>query len=120
MIRVPRGFRELGIITAPTSIKMVEFKGREESIFAVTIVFFALSFITVTLRCFVRLRLVKAFGWDDALMVFAMVPIYLEPDRYDHRADRSSGGLCPLCTMRYRRTAIRNGSQVAHVEPLEH
>lgn len=43
------------------------------SIFVVTVVFLGLSFIAVSLRCFVRLRVVKAFGWDDALMVFAMV-----------------------------------------------
>lgn len=52
---------------------MVEFVDRSASIFVVTIVFLGLSFIAVCLRCFVRLRLVKAFGWDDALMVFAMV-----------------------------------------------
>lgn len=52
---------------------MIEFKGRSESIFIVTVVFLGISFIAVCLRCFVRLRLVRAFGWDDALMVFAMV-----------------------------------------------
>lgn len=52
---------------------MVEFKGRSEPIFVVTVVFLGLSFISVCLRCFVRLRLVRAFGWDDALMVLAMV-----------------------------------------------
>ncbi|EAU35850.1 cation-transporting ATPase 4 [Aspergillus terreus NIH2624] len=51
---------------------MAELEGRSLSIFVVTIVFLALSFISVCLRCFVRLRLVRAFGWDDALMVFAM------------------------------------------------
>ncbi|XRM37376.1 putative cation-transporting ATPase 1 [Aspergillus tubingensis] len=51
---------------------MIEFKGRSESIFIVTVVFLGISFIAVCLRCFVRLRLVRAFGWDDALMVFAM------------------------------------------------
>ncbi|KJK66333.1 P-type ATPase of unknown pump specificity type V [Aspergillus parasiticus SU-1] len=51
---------------------MVEFKGRSEQIFVVTIVFLGISFVSVCLRCFVRLRLVKAFGWDDIFMVFAM------------------------------------------------
>ncbi|KAL4897345.1 P-type ATPase [Aspergillus ambiguus] len=51
---------------------MAELEGRSLSIFVVTVVFLALSFIAVCLRCFVRLRLVRAFGWDDALMVFAM------------------------------------------------
>ncbi|KAF4154112.1 hypothetical protein CNMCM8927_001751 [Aspergillus lentulus] len=36
-------------------------------------VFLCLSFTAVALRCFVRLRLVKAFGWDDGLMVLAML-----------------------------------------------
>lgn len=54
---------------------MVEFKGRSESIFVVTIVFLCISLIAVFLRCFVRLKLVKAFGWDDGLMVSAMVYI---------------------------------------------
>lgn len=52
---------------------MVEFNGRSESIFVVTIIFLAISLVAVCLRCFVRLRLVRAFGWDDGLMVAAMV-----------------------------------------------
>lgn len=59
---------------------MAELEGRSLSIFVVTIVFLALSFISVCLRCFVRLRLVRAFGWDDALMVFAMVCCCDPPD----------------------------------------
>ncbi|KAL3483665.1 hypothetical protein BJX62DRAFT_249286 [Aspergillus germanicus] len=51
---------------------MAEFKGRSISIFVVTLVFFVLSLIAVALRCFVRLRLVRAFGRDDSLMLFAM------------------------------------------------
>ncbi|GFF96665.1 hypothetical protein IFM61392_10420 [Aspergillus lentulus] len=47
--------------------------GRSRTLFAVTLLFFCLSFIAVVLRCFVRLRLVKAFGWDDGLMVVAML-----------------------------------------------
>lgn len=55
------------------TIIMLPLEGRSKSIFIVTTVFLGISFIAVCLRCFVRLRLVKAFGWDDALMVFAMV-----------------------------------------------
>ncbi|KAK1140284.1 putative cation-transporting ATPase 1 [Aspergillus melleus] len=51
---------------------MRELKGHSETIFIVTVIFLGISFIAVCLRCFVRLRLVRAFGWDDALMVFAM------------------------------------------------
>ncbi|KAI2786239.1 hypothetical protein POX_g08622 [Penicillium oxalicum] len=47
-------------------------EGRSTAIFVVTTVFLGLSFIAVCLRCFVRIKLVKAFGWDDCLMVFAM------------------------------------------------
>ncbi|BCS27257.1 uncharacterized protein APUU_60305A [Aspergillus puulaauensis] len=51
---------------------MGELKGRSVSIFVVTVVFLVLSFVAVALRCFARLRLVRAFGWDDSLMVLAM------------------------------------------------
>ena len=52
---------------------MLPLEGRSQSIFIVTTVFLGISFIAVVLRCFVRIRLVKAFGWDDTLMVCAMV-----------------------------------------------
>lgn len=52
---------------------MLPLEGRSLSIFVVTTIFLGLSFIAVCLRCFVRIKLVKAFGWDDGLMVFAMV-----------------------------------------------
>ncbi|KAL2834866.1 hypothetical protein BDW59DRAFT_155686 [Aspergillus cavernicola] len=51
---------------------MFKLEGRSLTIFVVTLVFLIISFISVALRCFVRLRLVRAFGWDDTLMVFAM------------------------------------------------
>ncbi|KAJ5111961.1 hypothetical protein N7532_000006 [Penicillium argentinense] len=47
-------------------------EGRSKPIFVVTITFLCVSFIAVALRCFVRLKLVKAFGWDDGSMVFVM------------------------------------------------
>lgn len=46
---------------------------RGESIIAVTSVFLGISLVAVSLRCYVRLRIVKAFGWDDRIMVLAMV-----------------------------------------------
>jgi hypothetical protein len=52
---------------------MLPLHGRSESIFIVTTTFLGISFIAVCLRCFVRLKIVKAFGWDDTFMVFAMV-----------------------------------------------
>jgi cation-transporting ATPase 13A1 len=54
---------------------MLSLEGRSQAIFVITTIFLGFSFIAVCLRCFVRLRLVKAFGWDNALMVFAMVQI---------------------------------------------
>ncbi|KAJ5733664.1 hypothetical protein N7493_002450 [Penicillium malachiteum] len=51
---------------------MYPLEGRSLGIFIVTTIFLGISFIAVCLRCFVRIKLVKAFGWDDALMVFAM------------------------------------------------
>lgn len=53
-----------------------------EAIIIVTAVFLAISFITVCLRCYVRLRVVRAFGWDDGFMVMAMVSISLPVKRH--------------------------------------
>lgn len=43
------------------------------SLYGVAVTFVALSSISVALRCYVRLRVVKAFGWDDFVMILAMV-----------------------------------------------
>ncbi|RAK84895.1 hypothetical protein BO79DRAFT_157344, partial [Aspergillus costaricaensis CBS 115574] len=40
---------------------------------AVAAVFFALASVTTILRCYVRLAVVKAFGWDDGVMVLALL-----------------------------------------------
>jgi cation-transporting ATPase 13A1 len=37
--------------------------------------FFSIAFVTVCMRCYVRLRMVRCFGWDDAFMVLAMVSL---------------------------------------------
>ncbi|KAJ6157988.1 hypothetical protein N7470_005580 [Penicillium chermesinum] len=52
---------------------MLQLQDRSLAIFVVTVVFLGISSITVCLRCFVRLKIVKAFGWDDGLMVFAWI-----------------------------------------------
>jgi hypothetical protein len=44
-----------------------------KAISTVTAVFLAISAVSVCLRCFVRLHLVRAFGWDDSSMLLAMV-----------------------------------------------
>lgn len=46
---------------------------RSKAILIVTCVFLAISLVSVILRCFVRSRIVRAFGWDDSVMVLAMV-----------------------------------------------
>ncbi|OQE12725.1 hypothetical protein PENFLA_c064G06623 [Penicillium flavigenum] len=45
--------------------------GGSNAIIITTAVFFGFSLVTVCLRCFVRLKVVKSFGSDDALMVAA-------------------------------------------------
>ncbi|KAJ5513613.1 hypothetical protein N7463_003165 [Penicillium fimorum] len=47
--------------------------GRSLSIFIVSIVMMSISIVTVALRSFVRLNILRAFGWDDALMVAALI-----------------------------------------------
>ncbi|KAJ6035960.1 hypothetical protein N7540_000239 [Penicillium herquei] len=46
--------------------------GRSLAIFTVSIIMMVVSFITVSLRVFVRMYIVRAFGWDDTLMVAAL------------------------------------------------
>ncbi|GIJ98171.1 hypothetical protein Aspvir_000286 [Aspergillus viridinutans] len=45
---------------------------RALAIFVVSVVMMGISVVAVVLRSFVRLYLVRAFGWDDALMVLAL------------------------------------------------
>jgi hypothetical protein len=44
---------------------------------AVAAAFMTVAVVTVMLRCYVRARLVKAFGWDDTSMVVALVGLFL-------------------------------------------
>lgn len=48
-------------------------EGRSEAIILVTVSVLALSTLTVILRCYTRLYIVRAFGWDDTIMITAMV-----------------------------------------------
>ncbi|OGE50996.1 hypothetical protein PENARI_c015G08684 [Penicillium arizonense] len=45
---------------------------RSRAILVVTSVFLGISLVSVALRIFVRTRIVRAFGWDDSIMVLAM------------------------------------------------
>lgn len=40
---------------------------------AVCIVFLVLTYLAVGARCYVRACIIKSFGWDDGLMVVALV-----------------------------------------------
>jgi uncharacterized membrane protein len=51
---------------------------RSLAVFLVSIIIMSISVIAVSLRSFVRLSIVRAFGWDDGLMVAALVS-YLLP-----------------------------------------
>lgn len=53
--------------------------GRSLSMFTLSIVMMCLAVIAVSLRCFVRWYLVRAFGWDDTLMVGALVGLSPSP-----------------------------------------
>lgn len=44
-----------------------------QTLLGVSIAFFILSLVAVGLRCFVRVKIVRAFGWDDTVMVVALV-----------------------------------------------
>ena len=46
---------------------------RAQQLLAVTITFLVLAWVSVSLRCFVRLKIVKAFGLDDYLIVVSLV-----------------------------------------------
>ncbi|KAJ5649764.1 uncharacterized protein N7484_003487 [Penicillium longicatenatum] len=46
--------------------------GRSLAMFTLSVVMMGLAVIAVSVRCFVRWYLVRAFGWDDTLMVGAL------------------------------------------------
>jgi hypothetical protein len=46
---------------------------RGPELFAVNVTFVAVAILAYSLRCFVRLKMVKAFGMDDWLMGGALV-----------------------------------------------
>ncbi|KAL6233459.1 hypothetical protein BDW75DRAFT_190696 [Aspergillus navahoensis] len=46
---------------------------RPAAVRGVAAAFLSLSSVAVIMRCYVRLRIVKAFGWDDFVMILAML-----------------------------------------------
>ncbi|KAH6657221.1 hypothetical protein BKA67DRAFT_182988 [Truncatella angustata] len=52
---------------------MASINDRGPQVYAVAVAFFALAAVSLLLRCYVRLRMTKAFGLDDWFMVAAMI-----------------------------------------------
>lgn len=50
----------------------LEFNNKDQ-ILSITSAFFAVAMFTVLIRCYVRVAMLKVFGIDDYIMVFAMV-----------------------------------------------
>jgi len=48
-------------------------KGRSDLIAGVTIAFLSIAWIAVSMRTYVRLFMIKNYGWDDAVMLLAAV-----------------------------------------------
>lgn len=48
-------------------------KGRSDLIVGVTIAFLTVAWIAVSMRTYVRLIMIRNFGWDDAVMLLAAV-----------------------------------------------
>ena len=46
---------------------------RRSDLYAVTSLFLGLTWLSVSLRCWVRVRIIKSFGLDDWLTVVALV-----------------------------------------------
>lgn len=53
--------------------------GHSLAIFICAAVMMSVSIMAVALRTFVRIYTVRAFGWDDALMVIALVGSLIFP-----------------------------------------
>jgi hypothetical protein len=66
---------------------------RSLAIFVVSVVMMIISIVTVSLRAFVRVYLVRGFGWDDALMIASLVCIYLRPETSERYGLNDSQGL---------------------------
>lgn len=61
---------------------------RATAVTAVAAVFMSIACVAVLLRIYVRGFLIKAFGWDDATMVIAMVGLaLLKPEHPDANVD---------------------------------
>jgi hypothetical protein len=64
--------RQLPPIMPPLTPEFVAYTNATE-ILSITGPFFAVATVVVILRCYVRMAMLKVFGIDDYMMVFAMV-----------------------------------------------
>lgn len=64
-------------------------ENRGPQLIGVNVLFLTLAVIATTLRCYVRIKMVKAFGLDDWLMVGAAVCLPIHPQllRFNNRAN---------------------------------
>lgn len=93
---------------------------RNAAVKALPPAFLGLSLVTVLLRCYVRIRVTKAFGWDDGLMIIALVRRLSRANRTaaDSRdtTDRDVAILCHvLCVYDYR-WRLRDGDTLRSVD----
>jgi hypothetical protein len=77
----------------------------------VAAVFVAIASVTVILRCYVRLFVVKAFGWDDGAMVIAMV--FYPPFQFDSLQILTYIAMVPHVLRMYDRgSPLRHGQEI--------
>lgn len=50
-------------------------ENRSNQVLAVAILFISLTWLTVGMRCFVRIRMLKSFGYDDWAMLITQVRV---------------------------------------------
>lgn len=113
----------------------VQDDSRSKAILIVTSVFLGISLSSVLLRVFVRTRIVRAFGWDDGIMLCAMVGGFVSRRLGDcavttcaRTRDLSKGsktyislqlGIEPrLCGLRHHRHQVRHGEETPLLCPV--
>jgi hypothetical protein len=78
---------------------MADHDDRSRQLRAVAITFIPLVCMTMALRCYMRAKVIRALGWDDGVMVMALVCNFLPGPASGNAADnrennRSSATLC--------------------------
>lgn len=52
-------------------------EGRSDQVLAVALLFISLTWLTVGMRCYVRIGMLKSFGYDDWMMLATQVGLHL-------------------------------------------